>query len=238
MVIVGQGALRGADGAAVLAAAWSLAAIRDDWHGFNVLHTAAGRVGALELGFVPGEGGLDARVMLAGGVELLWLLHADVPAIADIPRETFVVYQGSHGDAGAARADVVLPGAAYTEKDATWVNTEGRPQRSLQALFPPGDARDDFRIIRAFSAVTGHVLPYDSIEAVRATHPLFSLAFSPVRDGDTRGPAGDPTALSDTAFARAIETYWRTDPISRASPTMDACVRELGGEKPRALAAE
>jgi NADH-quinone oxidoreductase subunit G len=238
MVIVGQGALRGTDGAAVLAAAWSLAVVRTDWHGFNVLHTAAGRVGALELGFVPGEGGHDARAMLGGAVDVLWLLHADVPAVADIPRETFVVYQGSHGDAGAARADVVLPGAAYTEKEATWVNTEGRPQRSFQALFPPGDAREDFRIIRAFSAVTGTPLPYDTAEAVRATHPLFALGFAPVRDGNASAPAGDVAALADAPFTRAVETYWQTDPISRASPTMEACVRELGGPRPRALAAE
>jgi NADH-quinone oxidoreductase subunit G len=240
MVIVGQGALRGDDGAAVLAASWALAAraIREDWHPWNMLHTAAGRVGALELGFVPGEGGHDARAMLAGGVDLLWLLHADLPAVRDIPRNSFVVYQGSHGDAGAARADVVLPGAAYTEKEATWVNTEGRPQRSFQATFPPGEAREDFRIIRAFSAVAGHTLPYDTVEALRATHPLFGLAFAPVRDGDTAGPAGDAGALSDAPFVRAVETYWQTDPISRASPTMEACLRELGGERPRALAAE
>jgi NADH-quinone oxidoreductase subunit G len=239
MVIVGQGALRRADAASVLAAAWSLVrhAIGPDWHPFNVLHTAAGRVGALELGFVPGAGGMDAPAMLKGGLDLLWLLHCDAD-VARVPRETFVVYQGSHGDAGAARADVVLPGAAYTEKEATWVNTEGRPQRSFLATFPPGDAREDFKIIRAFSAVAGHKLPYDTVEALRATHPLFALGFAPIRDGDATAPAGDIAALRDEPFAPAIESYWQTDPISRASPTMEACVRDLGGARPRALAAE
>ena len=241
MVIVGQGALRRPDGAAVLAAAWAIArnanAIRDDFHGFNVLHTGAGRVGALELGFVPGAGAHDARAMLSGAVDFLWLLNVDD---ADFSRlgSTFVVYQGSHGDAGAARADVVLPGAAYTEKEATWVNTEGRPQRSFMALFPPGDAREDFKILRAFSAVVGKALPYDTADRLRARHPVFGLGFAPVRGGDTTGPAGDPGVLGDAPFVPAIATYYVTDPISRASPTMAECVRDLAGPKPTALAAE
>jgi NADH-quinone oxidoreductase subunit G len=241
MVVVGQGALRRADGAAVLAAAWAVArnadAIRADWHGFNVLHTAAGRVGALELGFVPGAGGSDARAMLSGAVDLLWLLNVDDADLSGLG-STFVVYQGSHGDAGAARADVVLPGAAYTEKEATWVNTEGRPQRSYQASFPPGEAREDFRILRAFSAVIGRTLPYDTVEQLRARHDLFALGFAPVRSGDTSGPAGDPQAMRETPFAPAIRNYYQTDPISRASPTMAACTRDLAGPKPTALAAE
>jgi NADH-quinone oxidoreductase subunit G len=241
MVIVGQGALRRPDGAAVLAAAWAIArnanAITPDWHGFNVLHTAAARVGGLELGFVPGAGGLDARAMLSGGADFLWLLNVDDADLSGLGG-TFVVYQGSHGDAGAARADVVLPGAAYTEKDATWVNTEGRAQRSAQALFPPGDAREDFKIIRAFSAVVGRALPYDTADALRARHPLFGLGFAPVRTGDTTGPAGDPAAMGDAPFVPAVPTYYMTDPISRASPTMAACVRDLAGPKPTALAAE
>ena len=241
MVVVGQGALRRPDGAAVLAACWQITAaagaIAADWHGFNVLHSAAGRVGGLELGFLPAEGGKDARAMLAGGVDLVWLLNVDDADLSGLG-STFVVYQGSHGDAGAARADVVLPGAAYTEKEATWVNTEGRPQRSFKALFPPGDAREDFRIIRAFSAAIGRTLAYDTAEALRARHALFGLGFSPIRGGDAPGPAGDAAAMGEAPFAPAFATYYQTDPISRASATMAACVRDLAGPKPTALAAE
>jgi NADH-quinone oxidoreductase subunit G len=240
MVIVGQGALRRPDGAAVLAACWQIAkaagAIGAEWHGFNVLHTAAARVGGLELGFLPGQGGKDAAAMLSGGVEFLWLLGVDDADFSGL-KNSFVVYQGSHGDAGAARADVVLPGAAYTEKEATWVNTEGRPQRSFKALFPPGDAREDFRILRAFSAAVGKSLPYDTADALRARHPLFGLGFAPAAAGEA-APAGDAGAMGDAAFAPAVATYYVTDPISRASPTMGQCVHDLAGPKPTALAAE
>ena len=153
MVIVGQGALMRPDGAAMLAAAWKLAsgigALTLDWHGFNVLHTAAARVGALDLGFVPDAGGKGLAAMMQDGVDLLWLLGADEFDTAAIGADTFVVYQGHHGDRGAARADVILPGAAYTEKNGTYVNTEGRVQRGFLATFPPGEAREDWRIIRA-----------------------------------------------------------------------------------------
>ncbi len=145
MIIVGQGALCRPDGLAVLSlaarAATSVGAIKDDWNGFNVLHTAAARVGGLDLGFVPGEGGKDAAAMIAGGVDVLFLHAADEFDMAAIPASTFVVYIGSHGDAGAHRADVILPGAAYPEKSGTYVNTEGRVQRAARATSPPGEAR-------------------------------------------------------------------------------------------------
>ncbi len=135
MIIVGQAALSRPDGSAVLAAAWRLAAsvgaLGAEWHGFNVLHTAAARVGALDLGFVPGTSGKSLAQMLDGGVDVLWLLGADEFDMARIGANTFVVYQGHHGDAGAHRADVILPGAAYTEKSGTYVNTEGRVQRGF-----------------------------------------------------------------------------------------------------------
>ncbi len=157
MVIVGQGALRRPDGAAVLAACWRLAAgfgaLGAGWHGFNVLHTAAARVGGLDLGFVPGPGGRGFEAMLGGRVDVLWLLGADEFDTARIGADTFVVYQGHHGDRGAARADVILPGSAFTEKPGTYVNTEGRVQRGLLAVYPPGQAREDWRILRAFSEV-------------------------------------------------------------------------------------
>ncbi len=233
MIVVGQGALARPDGAAVLAAAWRLAAsvgaLTPEWHGFNMLHTAAARVGALDLGFVPGVNGRSLAQMLDGGVDVLWLLGADEFDMARIGANTFVVYQGHHGDAGAARADVILPGAAYTEKPGTYVNTEGRVQRGLLAVYPPGDAREDWTILRAFSEVVGHTLPYDNIDALRTrldqVNPVFGrVGFLP-RFGctDQSGPSGDPAALSDTPLEPAVENYYQTDPISRASPTMAAC---------------
>ena len=237
MIIVGQAALARPDGAAVLSAAWRLAgavgAMTQDWHGFNVLHTAAARVGGLDLGFVPGPGGRDVAGMLDGGVDVLWLLGADEIDMARIPAGTFVVYQGHHGDRGAARADVILPGAAYTEKNGTYVNTEGRVQRGFMAVFPPGQARPDWKILRAFSEVIGKTLPYDDLEVLRArlvrVNPVFArLGFLP-RFGcsDHTAPTGDPAMVSDAPFAQSVANYYRTDPISRASPTMAACTQEL-----------
>jgi NADH-quinone oxidoreductase subunit G len=232
MLIVGQGALARRDGAAILAACWKLAAatgmLNAEWHGFNVLHTAAARVGALDLGFLPGAGGKGLDGMLQGGVDLLWLLGADEFDTARIGASTFVVYQGHHGDRGAARADVILPGAAYTEKHGTYVNTEGRPQRGQMAVYPPGDAREDWKIIRAFSGFIGKDLPYDDLAAIRArleqASPVFARIGILPRFGctDTTGPAGEG-ALDGPAFTPVITNYYQTDPISRASPTMAEC---------------
>ena len=233
MIIVGQGALTRPDGEAVLDAAWTLAArsgaLGSDWHGFNVLHTAASRVGALDLGFVPGTGGKGVAGMMGGGVDLLWLLGADEIDTARIGTKTFVVYQGHHGDAGAARADVILPGAAYTEKPGTYVNTEGRVQRGALATFPPGDAREDWTILRAFSAVIGKTLPYDNLGALRArleaVNPVFArVGFLPrFPCNDLAGPGRSPGAMTDAPFIDAVADYYRTDPISRVSPTMAEC---------------
>ncbi|MCW3475201.1 NADH-quinone oxidoreductase subunit NuoG [Limobrevibacterium gyesilva] len=233
MIIVGQGALARPDGAAVLAACWKLAAqtgmLGAEWHGFNVLHTAASRVGALDLGFVPGSKGKGLDAMLGGGVDLLWLLGADEFDTARIGAGTFVVYQGHHGDRGAARADVILPGAAYTEKNGTYVNTEGRVQRGQLAVYPPGEAREDWKILRAFSGFIDKPLPYDNLTAIRArleqANPVFARTNVLPRFGcsDTAGPAGEPTALSGAPFRPFIENYYQTDPISRASPTMAEC---------------
>ena len=168
--------------------------------------------------------------MLGGGVDLLWLLGADGFDPARIAAGTFVVYQGHHGDAGAQRADVILPGAAYTEKSGTYVNTEGRVQRGFKAVYPPGDAREDWTILRAFSAVIGKTLPYDTIEALRTrleqVNPVFGRIGHLPRFGcsDHTGPAGDPTVLSDAPLVSSVANYYVTDPISRSSPTMAACV--------------
>ncbi len=233
MVIVGQSALRGDTGAAVLGAAWALAessgALTAEWHGFNVLHMAASRVGALDLGFVPGTGGKALPAMLGGGVDLLWLLGADEFDTAAIGAETFVVYQGHHGDRGAARADVILPGAAYAEKGGTYVNTEGRVQRGFPATQPPGEAREDWSILRAFSAVLGQPLPYDTIAAVRArlvaVNPVFATVQAlPMRGCmDKAGPAAGP--LGAVQFGVSVPDYYLTNPIARASETMAECSR-------------
>lgn len=232
MVILGRGALARADGAAVLAAAWELAkgaeALREDWHGFNLLHQFGGQVAALDLGFVPGEGGLDMEAMLAGGVDALWLLGADGFDVSRIKPGTFVIYQGHHGEAAAARADVILPGAAYTEKDGTYVNTEGRVQRGRMAVPPPGEAREDWRIIRAASQFLGVTLPFDTLEALRAemaaAHPVFARLDQAPLPGctDDAGPeaAGAP---SHAPFGLPIRNYWQVDPITRASSTMAEC---------------
>ena len=235
LIIVGQGALARADGAAVLAAAWRLAAsvgaLLPDWHGFNVLHTAAARVGGLDLGFVPGPSGKSVAQMLDGGVDVLWLLGADEIDTARIGSNTFVVYQGHHGDAGAHGANVILPGAAYTEKSGTYVNTEGRVQRGFMAAHPPGDAREDWTIIRAFSQLVGKKLPYDTIDALRARLEQVNLVFSRIgylpRFGcsDLSGPAGDPAAVTNAPFVPAVANYYQTDSISRNSPTMAACTQ-------------
>ena len=227
MVIVGQGALRGPDGAAVLAACHTLAgSLSSDWNGFNVLQTAAARVGALDLGFVPGPGGLDLAGMMGGGVDLLWLLAADEFDTAAIGAGTFVVYQGHHGDRGAARADVILPGSAYTEKNGTYVNTEGRVQRGFLALQPPGEAREDWAILRAFSAVLGKPLPYDTLAAVRdrlaAVNPVFA-AQGLVRH--TAGAALPAGKVGSAPFMETTPDYYQTNAIARASLTMAECSR-------------
>ncbi|MGE0225263.1 MAG: NADH-quinone oxidoreductase subunit NuoG [Acetobacteraceae bacterium] len=237
MIIVGKAALTRPDGAAIMAAAWRLAsevgALTSEWHGFNVLHTAAARVGALDLDFVPGANGKGLDGMMAGGVDVLWLLGADEFDTSRIGPATFVIYQGHHGDAGAQRADVILPGAAYTEKSGTYVNTEGRVQLGFRAVDPPGEAREDWKIIRALSELVGCRLPYDTIEAVRARLAEVNPAFERVgylpRFGcsDTAGPAGDPSGITDAPLAPAVANYYRTDPISRSSPTMAACTEAL-----------
>ncbi|MEZ5839641.1 MAG: NADH-quinone oxidoreductase subunit NuoG [Hyphomicrobiales bacterium] len=247
MIIVGQGALCRPDGAAVLSlaarAAVNVGALKDGWNGFNVLHTAAARVGGLDLGFVPGEGGKDVAAMTSGGVDLLFLHAADEIDMAAIPASTFVVYIGSHGDAGAHRADVILPGAAYTETTGTYVNTEGRVQRGSRAVFPPGEAREDWAVLRALSEALGQKLPYDSLAALRtalvAAHPAMAGL-----DDIAAGDAADVSALADRggnvdgkAFAGVIDDYYRTNPVTRASAVM-ADLSRRASERRAAAAAE
>ncbi|MFO1128237.1 MAG: NADH-quinone oxidoreductase subunit NuoG [Rhodospirillales bacterium] len=244
MLIVGQGALARPDGAAVLALARRVAeaagmvAGDGQWNGFNVLHTAAARVGGLDLGFLPGSGGRDVEGILAaasaGDMDLVYLLGADEIDTSRLGG-AFVVYQGHHGDAGASRADVVLPGAAYPEKDATWVNTEGRVQRGPRACFPPGEAREDWRILRALSAVLGKTLPYDSLPAVRAGLVAANEVFQHI---DSIVPApwgafGAEGGLGDAPFVSPIGNFYLTNPVCRASVTMARCVEAFSGESLR-----
>jgi NADH-quinone oxidoreductase subunit G len=224
MLVVGQGALARADGARVLGAARRIAEkfnmVQADWNGFNVLHTAAARVGALDLGFASGK---------VDDAEFVYLLEADELDMAKLGR-AFVVYQGHHGDAGAHRADVILPGAAYTEKDATWVNTEGRVQRGFRATFPPGEAREDWTIIRALSAALGRALPYDDIDAVRRRAEDINAVFGLI-DGVARaewGSFGEEGPMDASPFVPRITNFYMTDPISRASETMAQCTRVFG----------
>jgi NADH-quinone oxidoreductase subunit G len=229
LVIVGMGALAREDGAAVLALARSLAVVRDDWNGFAVLHTAASRVGALDLGLVPGAGGRDVAGILAGteskAIEVVYLLAADEIDTAKLGK-AFVIYQGHHGDAGAHRADVILPGAAYTEKPGTYVNTEGRVQLGQRASYPPGDAREDWAILRALSERLGKPLPYDTIDQVRARLIAANKSFAAL---DQQAPGawgefGKAGPTGDQPFVSPIANFYMTDPISRASKTMADCM--------------
>jgi len=234
MLILGQGALARPDGAAVLALAREIAESRGmidekaDWNGFNVLHTAAARVGGMDLGFVPGPGGRDVAGVLAGvqerQIEVVYLLGADEIDMAGLDG-AFVIYQGHHGDAGAHRADVILPGAAYTEKNGTYVSTEGRVQRTGLAIYPPGDAREDWTIIRALSAVLGHTLPYDDLDTLRGRLLQTSEAFLKLDKVTTAkwGAFGKAGEIGQAPFRSPIDNFYMTDPISRASKTMAEC---------------
>ena len=229
--VIGQGALNRADGAAVLSmvaeAARKLGVVKDGWNGFNVLHTEAALVGALDLGFVPGEGGLDTAAMLkSGALDVLFLLGVDEVVV---PEGAFVVYQGTHGDAGAHRADVILPGAAFTEKSGLYVNTEGRVQMTNRASFPPGEAREDWAILRALSAVLGKALSFDSLSQLRKSlfvaHPHFA-AINGIAASDAGAIdvlAGLGGKVGKDAFHSPVTDFYLTNPIARASKTMAAC---------------
>jgi NADH-quinone oxidoreductase subunit G len=231
MFIIGAAAFARPDGTAVLAslakAALAAGVVKDGWNGFNVLHGAASRVGGLDLGLVPGEGGLEAPAMAkAGALDVLFNFGADE---IDVQPGAFVVYIGTHGDRGAHRADVILPGAAYTEKTGIYVNTEGRPQFAERAVFPPGDAREDWSILRALSDPLGVRLPYDSLTQLRAT--LAAAYPELVRFGAI--VAADPAALRGLSavvgtvdrapFGSSVQDFYLTNPIARASRVMADC---------------
>ena len=224
IVLVGAGVSARPDGAAVLAAAAKLAgdigATAEGWNGFGVLHTAAASVGALDIGFA---GTTDIAQL-----DLLFSLGADEIAPAD---GAFVVYIGTHGDRGAHRADVILPGAAYTEKSGLFVNTEGRVQMANRAGFPPGDAREDWAIIRALSDVLGHRLPFDSLAALRqaifktAPHLMRIDQIAPGDAASISALASRGGSLDKAAFTSAVADFYLTNPIARASAVMAECSR-------------
>jgi NADH-quinone oxidoreductase subunit G len=230
MFIIGAGAFDRPDGAAVMAmvakAAEAIGVVKDGWNGFNVLHTAASMVGALDIGFVPGEGGLNLSAMLTGGVDVLFNLGADE---CDIPAGAFVIYQGTHGDRGAHRADVILPGSAYTEKSATYVNTEGRPQMTNRAVFAPGEAKEDWAILRALSEQLGAKLGFDTLGQLRAAlyalHPYLAALEQIVTadSGAVAKLAKGTTKTNKAAFADSVPDFYLTNPIARASAVMAEC---------------
>jgi NADH-quinone oxidoreductase subunit G len=232
LVLVGSASMARADGAAVLAAAAKIALAakaEGSWNALSLLHTAASRVAGLDLGFVPGEGGLGVPEMLAaagkGALDVLYLLGADEIDMTALGK-AFVVYQGSHGDAGAQRADVILPGAAYTEKSATYVNTEGRAQMTARAAFPPGDAKEDWAIVRALSGALAAKLPYDNLSALRSAMykeaPALARldAVEPAGLDGVKALAERGGALGAEPFGVAVRDFYLTNPIARASAVM------------------
>ncbi len=240
--LIGQGALARPDGQAILSmfakAAIGVGGIVDGWNGFSMLHTAASRVGALDLGAVPGKGGLDAAEMAKkDALEVLFLLGADE---IEVETGAFVVYIGTHGDRGAHRADVILPGAVYTEKSAIYVNTEGRPQLTNRAAFPPGEAREDWAILRALSDALDAKLPYDSLAELRramiSAHPHLGKldkveradAAAIEKIAELGGKAGK------AAFASAVHDFYLTNPIARASAVMAECSTLAAGRSRQA----
>ena len=241
MIVLGTSALARSDSEAIVAAAGAITKrfnlVRDGWNGFNVLHTAAARVGALDLGFVPGQNGHAIGKIFdgcrRGDIKMVYLLGADefdMSLLAD----AFVVYQGHHGDDAAHAANVVLPGAAYTEKDATYVNLEGRVQQTKRAIFAPGEAKDDWAIIRALSDAVGKALPYNTLSELRARMVKQAPHFAKI---DEITPAkwvdieAAKSSITDAVLDAYITNFYMTDPISRASKTMAECSRELHNQQ-------
>jgi len=226
VVIIGQGALTGKDGEAVLEAAKKLTENTNSK--FMVLHTAAARVGGMDIGFTT-EGGMINALDKA---EVIYNLGADE---LDIDAGPFVIYQGSHGDRGAHRADVILPAAAYTEESGIFVNTEGRPQMAQRAGFAPGDARENWAILRALSAELGNILPYNSLNELRAA--MFKdfphmAAIDEVSNNAWK--AAEPKELGSGAFTNAVTNFYQTNPIARASSVMAELSQLAASPKPMA----
>ncbi len=230
LVIIGQGALRGADGAAVLGSAIALAGARGA--GLLVLHTAAARVGAMDVGCTT-EGGLRAATE---GAEVIYNLGADE---VDIAPGHFVIYQGSHGDRGAARADLILPGAAWTEEHGLFVNTEGRPQLALRAGFPPGEAKENWAILRALSAELGAAQPWDTLAQLRTALIAVVPHLGAVDEVPVNAPASvEAGALGEGDFVTVVPDFYLSNPVARASVLMAELSAGVAARQARPLAAE
>jgi NADH-quinone oxidoreductase subunit G len=234
MIILGEAALSRADGGAVFDMALELAektgVVAGDWNGFGVLHNAAGRVGGLDIGFLPAAGGYDTagiqQAAAKGAIDTVFLLAADELDMGSFG-EACVIYIGSHGDAGAARADIILPAACYTEKQATYVNTEGRVQMTERATLPPGEAREDWKIFRALSAAIGQALAFDRIEELRqqlfAEVPHLAIMDECAAAGQPQKCGG--AALDASPFSHMVSDFYFTNPVARASMTMAQCAQ-------------
>jgi NADH-quinone oxidoreductase subunit G len=222
MIIVGGAALKNGHGAA-LALAKTLGVVKDGWNGFNVLHFSAARMGGLMLGYAQKAGIAD---VVAANPKLVFLLGADEVDFSKLSK-SFKVYIGHHGDKGAAAADVVLPGASYAEKAGTYVNLEGRVQRGERAVFPPGDAREDWTILRALSEKLGQTLPFDTFEELRAQMALDvpALGQPGLVSFDWNPPTLDAKGAGEVTYP--IKDFYLTNAICRASPTMQRCSSEL-----------
>ncbi|XP_078259798.1 NADH-ubiquinone oxidoreductase 75 kDa subunit, mitochondrial [Rhinoraja longicauda] len=242
MVVVGSSILQRIDGAAIHAAVSTIAqnarvgsGITDNWKVLNVLQRVANQVAALDLGY---KAGVD--ILRKNPPKVLFLVGADNGCITrqDLPKDCFVIYQGHHGDVGAPMADVVLPGAAYTEKNATYVNTEGRAQQTRVAVTAPGMAREDWQIIRALSEVAGMTLPYDSLDEVRERLVEVSpnlVCYNDVEEANFFKQANELAMLANEQILTeplippqlTIKDFYMTDPISRASQTMAKCIKAV-----------
>ena len=228
-VLIGAGALARSDGAAILnlIASEILATypiIRSDWNGFNIVHHAAGRVGALDLGFVPGKNGIDANQILAGACDVTVLLGVDEADLSTL-KSSFVVYIGSHGDRGAQAADLILPAAAYTEKSGLYVNMEGRVQLAEQCVFPKGEAKVDWTIWRALADHLNLKLGYDDLKALRRQladeNPIFgALDMKPAVNSFDINSLGQKGSVSSQPLATPLGDFYLTNPIARASLSM------------------
>ncbi len=245
-IILGQAVFNNPDSASLLTVCQSLLDrypfIQLNWNGYNVLHTAAARVGGLDVGFVPGPSGYATPDILKACQEntlkLVYLLGVDERQAGEFGK-AFVIYQGHHGDVGAERADVILPGCAYTEKTATYVNTEGRAQRAVQAVSPPGQAKEDWRILTALShalvaccpALNLKPLPYTTLEDVQKdlahSHPAFQALGEILQNPWVPLPKTKATPFLTQGFDLPIKNFYMTNSITRSSPTMATCVQEI-----------
>jgi len=209
----------------------------ETWNGISVLHRSAAKVGSLDIGFVPGPNASTEAP------SVIYLLGADEIKPSDIPKNAFVIYQGHHGDVGAHLADAIFPASAYTEKNATFVNTEGRPQRTRAAVNPPGNSREDWQIIRALSEVLGFPLPYDNLRDIRQRVAQIAPHLADVDGVERTSPQLAKAGISqlaaahkkatpgNTPFRTVISDYYLTNPISRASQTMAKCSAQFSKAK-------